>query len=183
MLGRPEYRGYFIASIGALIAVLAFFILPFGSIDYNLGEIQRSITIKTSDFTTAGSWFTLPLGIIWLSILLLLAVIGTAIVILVQGSKSNQIDARTSRWAGETITTLGALSLILFLWTYFLVMLRVKDVYPAQMQATVNPSFGAILFIIFALIAIGGGIVVMATKRIARKRATGQLLMDNKAQP
>ncbi|GHO44995.1 hypothetical protein [Ktedonospora formicarum] len=183
MLGRSDSRGYLTAAIGALVAVLAFVIFPYGSIDYTLGnnDIKHSLAIKASDFTTAGSWFTLPLGIIWLSVLLLLAAIIVALVAFARSPKSEQPGTGNMRWIGEALTTLGALSLILFLWTYFLVILRIKDVYPAQMQASVALSLGSILFIVFALITTAGGIMAMTAKRVARKRATGQLLANGQS--
>ena len=183
MLTRPESRSYLIASLGALIAAFTFLFLPFGAITYQMAGSQRGITITAGDFTSNGAWFTLPLGVVWLSVLLLLAIIGIALYTLTQNTKSNTSEeVYHSRWAGETITTLGIASLVLYLWSYFLVILRIQGVYPAQMQAGVSLGIGSLLTIFFLLVTIAGGVLTLTNKRKARKQGTGQLTKKNNAQ-
>jgi len=58
-INRPENRPYLIAGIGGLVALLAYFILPFYSFSYHFGSIAESSSLTGSSLGGASGWLYL----------------------------------------------------------------------------------------------------------------------------
>jgi protein-S-isoprenylcysteine O-methyltransferase Ste14 len=135
-LNQQKNRGYLIAGIGAIVALLAFLFLPY--ISYSVGPFGGSI----GGTQVAGSQ-----GLIWLEALLPLAAIALTSLLVY---RSNPFGMTTTpiatqiRWGVYSILGAGVLSLIL----HFILALNANG----SIQAvTGNPVLGSLISVGFGI--------------------------------
>lgn len=153
-LTSQQHIGSFIVISGGLIALFAFFFLPYLSLGI-FGSLTGSQLANTNNQLIQGT------GALWLEPLVAVAVIGIAIYLIV-GSQKQEMNVQTAKGLAITLIFLGGITLLVLLIRYS------SDAQPLAGTSTSvssGPSiasfYGTGIWIYFfaMLIALVGGIV------------------------
>jgi hypothetical protein len=181
-LKQPQNRGYFIASIGALVALLAILLLPFATITLSSSTTNGpseyvAITMNTTALSgslnqTTFSFFHLPLnqGMLWLlPILALVALVLIGLVLfrsLPFGKGINAPAENQRRWGNYALIAVASLGVLIEILVFSGLNSQIQTAISSAGSSTnpttvsTGPHIGFWLYLL-GMAAVAGGIILL----------------------
>ena len=156
-------RNYWVAGIGAIVSLIAFLFFPFLTV-----EASISLPLLGSQITEQSvnaPYLAVYQGLLWVSLLPVLAVLGVALVFLLRRNPfGSQVPVQVqAHWTALGFVIAGVLSAVFLVWSLLLTQQHAQDAMSflkiIGANFSVTWAFGAYLFLLGLAAIVAAGLM------------------------